>query len=129
MGDAGATSGVGGAAMAEMIPETLPSTSTAGEKRVFAALAKLPDDCLVYYEPLVHRRCPDLIVILPEVGVLIIEVKDWYLAELVNATPDSVTINRRGVETIVMHPRKQARGNMHRLMDECRRHPHSGELM
>lgn len=115
--------------MAEMIPETLPSTSTAGEKRVFAALEKLPQDCLVYYEPLVHRRCPDLIVIIPEVGVLIIEVKDWWLAELTNATPDSVTINRRGVETVAMHPRKQARGYMHRLMDECRRHPHGGVLM
>lgn len=115
--------------MAEMIPETLPSTSTAGEKRVFAALEKLPQDCLVYYEPLVHRRCPDLIVILPAVGVLIIEVKDWRLAELTKATPDRITISRRGVETVALHPRKQARDYMHRLMDECRRHPQCGVLM
>jgi hypothetical protein len=50
--------------MAEMIPETLPASSTAGEKRVFSALARLPDDCLVYYEPVVRRRYPDLIAIL-----------------------------------------------------------------
>jgi hypothetical protein len=30
----------------------------------------------------VRRRYPDLIAILPEVGVLVIEVKDWRLAEL-----------------------------------------------
>jgi hypothetical protein len=72
--------------MAETIPETLPrSGPTAGERRVFAALAKLPDDCLIYYEPVVARRYPDLIAILPEVGVLIIEVKDWRLAELSRA--------------------------------------------
>jgi hypothetical protein len=34
-------------AMAEMIPDTLPASSTAGEKRVFATLARLPDDCLI----------------------------------------------------------------------------------
>jgi hypothetical protein len=69
-------------AMAEMIPDTLPASSTAGEKRVFATLGRLPDDCLIYYEPVVRRRYPDLIAILPEVGVLVIEVKDWRLAEL-----------------------------------------------
>jgi hypothetical protein len=42
--------------------------------------ARLPDDCLIYYEPVVRRRYPDLIAILPEVGVLVIEVKDWRLA-------------------------------------------------
>ena len=33
--------------MAEMlIPDTIPTSSTAGERRVFATLARLPDDCL-----------------------------------------------------------------------------------
>ena len=41
--------------MAEMIPERLPSEASAGEKRVFAALQQLDDDCLVYYEPLVRQ--------------------------------------------------------------------------
>src|SRR5262249_44470719 len=61
--------------MAQLIPDTLPASSTAGERRVFAALARLPDDCLIYYEPVVRRRCPDLIAILAEVGVVVIEVK------------------------------------------------------
>jgi hypothetical protein len=117
-----------GNAMAEMVPEALPVSSTAGEKRVFAALERLPEDCLVYYEPVVRRRHPDLIVILPEVGVLVIEVKDWRLAELASVTADTVTINRRENSVVVPHPRKQARGYMLRLMDECRRHPQVGKL-
>jgi hypothetical protein len=117
-------------AMAETIPETLPrSGPTAGERRVFAALAKLPENCLIYYEPVVARRYPDLIAILPEVGVLIIEMKDWRLAELSRVTPDNVTMTRRGAETIAMHPRKQVRGYMLRLMDECRKHRQAGLLM
>jgi AAA domain/Nuclease-related domain/UvrD-like helicase C-terminal domain len=115
--------------MAEMIPDTLPASSTAGERRVFATLARLPDDCLIYYEPVVRRRYPDLIAILPKVGVLVIEVKDWRLAELGSVNADTVTITRRGTATVVPHPRRQARGYMLRLMDECRRHPQAGVLM
>ncbi len=59
--------------MAETIPDTLPASSTVGERRVFTALGRLPDDCLIYYEPVVRRRYPDLIAIIPEVGVLVIE--------------------------------------------------------
>ena len=113
--------------MAEMIPDTLPALSTAGERRVFASLARLPDNCLIYYEPVVRRRYPDLIAILPEVGVLVIEVKDWRLAELGSVNADTIT--RRGTATVVPHPRRQARGYMLRLMDECRRHPRAGMLM
>lgn len=115
--------------MAEMIPEALPASSTAGERRVFAALERLPDDCLVYYEPVIRRRYPDLVAILPEVGVLVIEVKDWRLAELSNVTAESLTIARREAAVIVPHPRQQARAYMLRLMDEGRKHPRASLLM
>ncbi|MGD9946629.1 MAG: 3'-5' exonuclease [Hyphomicrobium sp.] len=115
--------------MAEMVPEALPASSTAGEKRVFAALERLPEDCLVYYEAVVRKRHPDLIVILPEVGVLVIEVKDWRLAELESVTADTVTISRRGRSERVLHPLKQARDYMLRLMDECRKHPQARKLI
>src|SRR4029453_18832745 len=115
--------------MARMIPDTLPASSTAGDRRVFATLARLPADFLIYYEPVVRRRYPDLIAILPEVGILVIEVKDWRLAELGSVNADTVTITRRGTATVVPHPRRQARGYMLRLMDECRRHPQAGMLM
>jgi hypothetical protein len=115
--------------MAEMIPDKLPASSTAGEKRVFAALARLPDDCIIYYEPVVRLRHPDLIAILPDVGVLVIEVKGWRLTELGSINADTVTFTRRATATVVPHPRRQARGYMLRLMDECRRHPQADMLM
>ena len=115
--------------MAEMIPETLPASSTVGEKRVFAALERLPEDCLVYYEPVLQRRHPDLIVILPEVGVLVIEVKDWRLAEISEITSTTLTITRRDKREATQHPLQQARGYMLRLMDEGRKHAQAGRLM
>ena len=39
--------------MAEMIPDRLPSGASAGEKKVFALLQQLPDEVIVYYEPVV----------------------------------------------------------------------------
>jgi hypothetical protein len=50
-----------------------------------------------YYEPVVRGRYPDLIAILPEVGVFVIEVKDRRLAELGSVNADTVTITRRGM--------------------------------
>jgi hypothetical protein len=115
--------------MAEMVPEALPASSTAGEKRAFAVLERLPDDCLVYFERVVGDRYPDLVVVMPDVGVLVIEVKDWWLAELTHVNADTITINRRGKSAVVAHPRVQARGYMLRLMDECRKHPRAAQLM
>jgi hypothetical protein len=68
----------------------------------------------------VHRRYPDLIAILPEVGVLVIEVKDWRLTEFGGINTDTVTITRRGIATVVPHPRRQAQGYMLRLMNRLR---------
>ena len=47
----------------------------AGERKVFALLQQLPDEVIVYYEPVVADRYPDFIVIIPSVGLLVIEVK------------------------------------------------------
>ncbi len=104
--------------MAEMIPDSLPARNadgeriTAGERGIFALLQRLPDDCIVYYEPVVRHRYPDFVVILPEAGVLIIEVKGWWHKELQSANPDAITLNRRGKATQTMHPGRQARGYM-----------------
>ena len=110
-------------AMPEMIPDRLPASATAGERRVSAALARLPDDCLVYYEPMVRRRYPDFIVILPDVGVLVIEVKGWRLSELGSVNPKGVTVTRDGVAKEHPHPLEQARKYKFRLMHECEKHP------
>jgi hypothetical protein len=59
--------------MAEMVPDRLPSRASSGEKKLFSVLQKLPDDYIVYYEPIVEDRYPDFVVICPNFGLLVIE--------------------------------------------------------
>jgi hypothetical protein len=115
--------------MAQMVPERPPEKASAGEKRLFAALQKLDDSCIVYYEPVVENRRPDFIVIMPGVGVLVIEVKGWPLGSIVRADHQQVTIQQFGKEVRLPHPAGQAREYMFRLVDECRRLPQASELM
>lgn len=67
--------------MAWMIPPTLPPDATPGERRVFEALASLPEDYSVYYRRLFpgrqHVQEPDFVVIGVDIGLIVLEVKDW----------------------------------------------------
>jgi hypothetical protein len=95
--------------MAEMVPDRLPAGASAGERRLFETLEKLPDDCIVYYEPLVRDRYPDFIVIIPDLGVLVIEVKGWYAGAITAANGHEVVVRNQGVEQRHAHPTRQAR--------------------
>jgi len=64
-----------------------------GEERTFALLKKLPDDYLIYYEPTIDNRHPDFIVIAPDLGVIIIEVKGWYLDDIVWGNHSEISVN------------------------------------
>jgi hypothetical protein len=114
--------------MAQMIPERLPPDSTYGEKRVFGLLQRLPDECLVYYEPVIAERHPDFIVISPERGVLIIEVKGWRVSSFVEASDDRVKIRDGNEVKSFPNPVKQAREYMFGVMNQCRQHPECREL-
>ena len=67
--------------MARMIPNSLdpiPST-TAGERKLFSILkSQLPEDCIVRREMMVGMsdQRPDYVIIDPQRGVTIIEVKE-----------------------------------------------------
>ena len=67
--------------MAWMIPATIPPDATPGEGRVFEALAALPDDYTVCYRRLFpgrrHIQEPDFVVIGADIGLIVLEVKDW----------------------------------------------------
>lgn len=121
--------------MAIMVPDTLPGRNTdgeritAGERRVFDLLRKLPDDCIVYYEPVVRHRHPDFVLIMPQVGVLIVEVKGWWHAELKSVTPTKVMLTRRGRETDAKHPGEQAYDYMCLTKDKCEAHPQVRHLL
>ena len=64
-----------------------------GEERTFALLKKLPDDYLIWYEPDIDNRHPDFIVIAPDPGVIIIEVKGWYPEDIVRGNHSEIPIN------------------------------------
>jgi muconolactone delta-isomerase len=109
--------------MAVMIPDRLPSKASEGEKKLYSILQKLIDECVVYYEAVVKRRFPDFIVILPEVGLLVIEVKGWWPKNLFKADANDVVINDVHGEKKEKHPDRQARGYMRRLWELCERYP------
>ena len=117
--------------MAEMIPDRMPNKASAGEDRVFSLLKQLPDDCIVYYEPVVGHRYPDFLVIMPDVGVLVIEVKGWFATNIVKADPHDVEVSPRGQQRVEKHkhPIRQARDYMFGLMDQARKHPSTDALL
>ena len=125
--------------MAQAIPDELPSKASGGEERLFKVLKRLPDDVVVYFEPVVDHRNPDFVVILPGLGVMVIETKGWYLANLIAADANSVRVREGDNEAVRHHPLRQVKDYKFRLMDECARDkqfwqlvnlsgPHEGRL-
>ncbi len=105
--------------MAEFIPDRLPSRASRGEERTFALLKKLPDDYLVYYEPNIDNRHPDFIVIAPDLGVIVIEVKGWYYDDILRASDTEVVTYFDNRERTEVHPLAQAWGYQWRLARTC----------
>ncbi len=71
--------------MATMYPRQVDEQAQAGEKLVFAELQKLPADWVVIHDRWQHYRTgkryinceADFIVLVPRLGLITIEVKDW----------------------------------------------------
>jgi hypothetical protein len=110
--------------MAFMIPETIAARpgATAGERKVFVALREhLPEDYLVYYEISVKGRYPDFIVIGPDLGLVVLEVKDWRLGSIAGVTGEGIVLRRESEEIVVPSPIQQARGYVLRAVDTLKR--------
>lgn len=111
-----------------------------GEKRVFEALARqLEDDYTVWHNiPIMgSSREPDFVILHPQRGVLILEVKDWKLATIHDANPMRVELlTERGLVGLP-HPLSQARAyaiDLHHLFEKhpelCHREgPHKGKVI
>jgi hypothetical protein len=115
--------------VAEFIPDRLPSRASRGEERTFGFLKTLPDDYLAYYEPNIDNRHPDFIVIAPDLGVIIIEVKGWYLDDIVKGNHSEITIMTDERERQEIHPLEQARNYMWRLARACEKSPNRNQLL
>lgn len=97
--------------MAYTVPETIPHHATAGERMLFQTLKDiLPSDYIVYYEPEVLGKRPDFVIIGPDFGLLVLEVKDYTKNTLYSLNHDEWTIrNSAGELFTVKSPFRQAR--------------------
>lgn len=108
--------------MAELIPDRLPSRASRGEERLFSILKNLPGDYIVYYEPIVENRYPDFVIIGPDLGLMVIEVKGWYPNDIKAADHNEVLVMESRREARRKHPLRQAREYMFGLMDYCKKY-------
>lgn len=109
--------------MAEMIPESLPSGRPKGERRLFDVLQYLPDDYIVYHEPFIAQRYPDFVVICPDLGLMVIEVKGWTANSIERADSNQVIISTGGLPEAREHPLIQAKNYKFRLMNTFKDDP------
>lgn len=113
--------------MAFTIPETItsrPGAATPGERKVFVALRDyLPEDYLVYYDIPVKGRYPDFIIVGPDLGLVVLEVKDWRLESIAAVTRDGVVLRLADGEHVVANPIQQARDYMLKTVDVLKSRP------
>lgn len=111
-----------------------------GERRVFDALARcLEDDYTVWHNiPIMGSgREPDFVVLHPQRGLLILEVKDWRRQTIVDANPMQVQLRTETGLVAVDHPVAQARGYMLDVTHQLQKFPellhrsgkHQGKLL
>lgn len=104
--------------MAIMIPESIENLDgvTTGEIRVFKLLRDLlPDDYYVWYDVLLQNKYPDFIILGPDLGIVVIEVKDWEMGSIINANADHFELRTTGRRP--ENPLNQAKTYMRALLD------------
>ncbi len=113
--------------MAYTVPETLASLDSRvmpGERRVFVALRDhLPEDYLVYYDIPVDGRHPDFIIVGPDLGLVVLEVKDWRLKSILEVRSDQIRLRQAEGELDVLNPVRQVRDYLLRTVDALKRRP------
>ncbi|MCM3727847.1 NERD domain-containing protein [Neobacillus cucumis] len=105
--------------MAVTIPESIRSTATAGERLFFRTLKTyLPDDYIVYFEPEIQGKRPDFVIIGPDLGIVVLEVKDYTKNTLFQINHDEWHIvSASGEQSVIKSPMKQARDYTFQLVD------------
>lgn len=113
--------------MAFTIPQTIPArpgSATPGERKVFLALRDhLPEDYLVYYDTSLKGRYPDFMIVGPDLGLVVLEVKDWRLDSIAAVTGDGVVLRQAERKLPVKNPIKQARASAQTIVDALKARP------
>ena len=104
---------------------SVSSTMTPGERRVYQRLQKkLPPDCWFWYDQPVGGRdaWADFVILSPDKGLLLLEVKDWKLDTIVSASREAFEIRANGgVIKRVASPLTQAWRNLTQLMQHLQK--------
>ncbi|MDF5713442.1 MAG: 3'-5' exonuclease [Rhizonema sp. NSF051] len=110
--------------MALMVPDTIPSKASQGEKRLYKTLQyELPDDCYVWYEPTVKGLYPDFIILGPTLGLLIVEVKGWGSHQIVSANSQFFEIkNGEKLTEKQQSPLRQGKGYLDVILDKFKQY-------
>ena len=110
--------------MALMVPDSIPSKASQGEKRLYKTLQdELPDDCYVWYEPIVKGLYPDFIILGPTLGLLILEVKGWGSHQIVSANNQFFEIkNGEKLTEKQQSPLRQGKGYLDAILDKLKKY-------
>jgi hypothetical protein len=93
--------------------------TTRGEQLVYGWLCDaLPDDFDVWHEPRVAGSKPDLVVFGPDLGLLVLEVKDWS-ADAIVGVDAGRSVHLRDVKNVktATHPVEQAEQHLFRIKE------------
>jgi UvrD-like helicase C-terminal domain/Nuclease-related domain/AAA domain len=119
-----------GTVMARMYPEDIEryEKATDGEKKVFRFLkeaARPHKDYACWYEPSIgeQQKDPDFILYAKDLGLLVIEVKDWTSSQILAYTPHHFTVRISGEPEKKTNPSRQAKGYVHALMERLKKDP------
>jgi len=116
--------------MAEMNYPHPPDGCTPGERVLFQALRReLPQEYFVWFEPTLfgkkHSARPDFLVIGKDIGLVVIEVKDWSVDAIQSATRDIFELREGSKITSRTNPERQAENQKRALMNEIRNYQHT----
>lgn len=109
--------------MATMFPNAVELFHTPGEERVYhwlEGVAKPDDAHLAWYTPDIGDLEPDFVLYSPDVGLVVLEVKDWTLEHIFYVDPDIVELWTGGRSERRDNPLRQARSYRDHLKDALR---------
>lgn len=111
--------------MAYMVPEVIRTSATAGERLLFRTLkAYLADDYVVYYEPEIEGSRPDFVIIGPDLGIVVLEVKDYTPSALFQIDHDEWQLyTSAGRLEVVENPYKQVRDIARLVVNHLKKDP------
>lgn len=111
--------------MATMFPAEVTSFTTAGESTVYRFLrrAARPDELfLVWYSPDIEDREPDFILLSPDCGLIVFEVKDWLPEQIIEIDPKTALLHIGGKDERRKQPLAQAREYVNSLLTLLGKH-------